>query len=250
MKKQRIVDYIAQKIREVFKNIDGYIVFASFALYLQQQEKGVALLNDLPNDVDIVVASQKDLEMTKAAFTLIPGIIFDNDGEFYSVDRDGELVLSGSIPVTLDGDVTYFPFEVFYHSRIVHEDTMQQLETVAGIQVLTLKGLEEQYVENYLFESQVQLLVNEIAAFLSRKEIEQRLRKNDRALQEVLESKLHLTSETVTKFYSLREALADSPTEAESAAYDSSIAELFVGQKTEVKKRLQHVKDLQRLKGL
>lgn len=253
--KAEVTDTALDLMRDVFSGIDDYVIFASTAMYLQGRERGIDTLDVPPGDLDVAVSSEETLKRVRERLGNVPGVRFDNSGRFKQFKGEDAKVLSGTITMkvnTSEGRKTFsYPFEVFYQSRMVKNETASKGEKLRGLNVLNLEGLQKQYGENLKFESRVQQSADEVAKFLANPEIAQRLQAElakaepDPWVGELKKS-LQLSDQDLQNFYKIKAEMDAAKADGtfDKKAFDSKLATTLAGLKTKIPKRLKNVMEV------
>ena len=255
---QRVTDRVVDKMRAVLRDIPDYALFASTAMYLNgkrlraMKDPGAdALLTVAPGDLDVAVGSVESLKRIRERLSNMPGVVFDNDGQFKQLPSGDAKVLAGSVIITTEqGDVKY-DFEFFNESRIVPKDVLRQRTQVDGVYALNLDGLQSQYLNNLELEGRVDREVGRVMGFLNqdariRSEVESGALTEEVA--ELLES-LKLSPADAKYFFQLQDQIAQAPNEADRQSLISRRAILLTELKTKIPKRLESIKKVARLRG-
>ncbi len=165
--KEQAFEHGIKLMREALNDIDGYSVFASTAMYLQGRRAGIDEFQVLPGDFDAVAHSLQDLRRIQERMNNVPGfqetkseLVLAGDAEAFN----GEIIMQVE---TKDGPVkANYPLEFFFGSFIVDKDVFKHTEKAAGLNVLSMEGLQSQYANNLEFEKRVGKGVQDVARFL------------------------------------------------------------------------------------
>ncbi|MBI4714067.1 hypothetical protein HY771_02695 [Candidatus Uhrbacteria bacterium] len=253
--KKTVADAGIKLMREVLRGIDGYVVFASTGLYLQGTARGLEDLQIPPGDFDVVVETDKDLKLIQERLRNVPGVRFENNGKWKPMSG-GAQVLSGDVLMTLKTTAgekkIRYPFEFYLDTFIADQNIIQHKDQLAGLNVLSLEGLQQQYLNNLQFESRVGKRVEEVARFLLEPEIERMILgsfqsgEKNQDVEEIMES-LSLNRDEIENFYKIRDemfpSLSLSGEELEEKL--SKVAVVLSGYKTKLPKRLKNVQQIQ-----
>lgn len=152
-------------MRDVLKGID-FTVFASTAMYLHGKKYDIPELQELPGDFDAVVEDEQTLSEVRDRLANVPGTYFENNGTFREF-KDGAKVLQGYLLMKSEqGEFVKYPFEFFHASTMASEEVVRHKTNIAGLDVLNLEGLQQQYINNLKFESRVGEATEEFATRL------------------------------------------------------------------------------------
>lgn len=268
--KQQVADAGIGLMREIFRGIPDYAVFASGALYLQGKEKGIDELAVAPGDFDAVVGSDATLNEIKKRLEMVAGVTFENDGDYIPVDQGKSKKLKGVITMEMDsadlGRRQFeFPFEVFTTGRIIDQEMLREREKVGGMNVLTLEATKRQYQRNLEFESRVKVSVDSLVKAMQEPLMKERVQK---ALERwkvtakagepyvpeegfdllvELTNELKMSPQELLMLYETVEAIEGEKDEKEREPMVSHLSELASGEKTKVEKRVQKLEKLTRL---
>ncbi len=242
-------------MRDVLNGIDDCVVFASTALYLQGIQRGITEFQVPPGDFDAAVTQEQTLRRIQERISNVPGATFENDGQWKKMGGEAQL-LSGQIIMDIqtphgEKRVAY-PFEFFLNTFIADKRVLQYQENLSGLNVLTMEGLQNQYLNNLNFELRVGVNTETVAKFLLQPQVERQLQRfldgeTDPVVDKILQ-RLELTSDDVRKFYSIRNEMMSSLSASGESFEErmSDLAILLSGFKTKIPKRQKNVEQLQR----
>ncbi len=254
-------------MREVMKDIDDVVIFASTAMYLHGRQFNIEELQAIPGDFDAAVQKEETLNEIRDRLARVPGVFFDNNGKYKKIGEDECKVLSGRIHVAVEtqpGVVqpVEYPFEFFQNSRMVN-NVADERTKIAGMNVLNLDGLQGQYLNNLKFESQVGQRADEVMNFLNNETIRQKFTRElaaarqsedgevfepSVALMETLK-KLSLTPDKLEEYYKVLQTADLATTEQQkNESKKDQIAILTGGLKDKSAKRLVNIEKIKKLK--
>ncbi|MBU1032442.1 MAG: hypothetical protein ABII13_05550 [Patescibacteria group bacterium] len=263
--KEKAAETNLEAMRDVFRDIQDYAVFASTAMYLQGKEKQIPeLLEKKPGDFDATVFSEESLNKVREKLSNMPGVKFENDGQYIQFANEKAKVLRGRIRLGVenDGDLKEVdvPFEIFLDSRIVSKELPR--EEAAGLKTLSLEGLSGQYMNNLNYESRIKRTADSVLELLAnpliKDEIIEQLQKvnagqdADPLLQNI-SSEIDLTPEQIGSVYTkIKEMIAQNYVQSDPRFNEELIAHILEmkNQKTKIPKRVADLEKLQQTKRI
>jgi hypothetical protein len=240
-------------MRDVLKGIDDCVVFASTALYLQGLERGIVEFQIPPGDFDASVTQEQTLKQIQERLSNVPNVEFHNDGKWKRIVGDSQ-VLSGQIIMDIQTPLgeqrVAYPFEFFLRTFITDESILRHRENVRGLNVLTMEGLQQQYLNNLKFELRISENTEAVARYLLNPLVERQLQlflegATDPVAEQILK-RLELTVDDIKTFYRTRNEIASSlATTGESFEERmSDLAVLLSGFKTKIPKRQKNIEQI------
>lgn len=234
-------------MREALAEIKNYAVFASTAMYLYGHQYGIKELQAIPGDFDGVVKDESTLKQVRERLDKIPGLVFDRGGRFGVIKRDQARILSGNVYLETGNPevpIIKYPFEFFtVDTKIIPPDVFHKRRELHGVQVLSLEGLQNQYLNNLSFESRLAGRVSDMVIYLTRPDVRER----EARTQAVLEH-LQISEKSLDAFYRRYDKLIEAGIAEEQVLSDPGITRILSGgYKTKVPKRIQNI---EALKGL
>ncbi len=278
-------------IQGVLDGVQDYTVFASTSLYLHGQKYGIKeLAAQAPGDFDCAVESMQTLVRIRSKLSNVPGVEFENNGDFFKFPTDEARKLGGVIHVglrTAEGiKKVPYEFEFFLNSFIIPDKPDEYQENIHGMKMLSLEGLQKQYQRNLSFEGKVFEETGHVVKFLLQPEIETILRaaiaekqahsddpENAQIPQEAFRIIQHLDIglDDLATFYKTKEQLkgkgptitltkdhGDGTSEVVQQAFERGqeialtreLSMVISGFKTKVLKRMRDLKRLQKLQRI
>ncbi|MEK7105596.1 MAG: hypothetical protein AAB865_02855 [Patescibacteria group bacterium] len=245
--KEQVTNKGIQLMREALFGIEEYAVFASTAMYLYGEQHEIKELQTIPGDFDGVVRDEATLKLVRERLQNLPGIEFEREGRFGVIKRDEARILSGTLHIETGAQhmpVVRYPFEFFtVDSKIIPPNVFRKRQRLQGLNVLSLEGLQNQYINNLSFETSLHRRVSEIIAYLIKPEV----RSGPATSPEVLEQ-LALPKEKIVAFYDHYDALVAKGLELDNINMDPQLNKLLSGgHKTKIPKRLKNIEQLKKM---